>query len=162
MKKYELSRGWRNNNPLNIRKGERWQDMRPSQNDPSFCQFENQAWGYRAGAKVLTSYFRYMTQKGVAFSPENIVRRWAPPKENKTERYIERVTELTGFERQQHLLPPNTPKGARQMALLMAAMTCVECGCEWQDVNLYNLCLGIWMAVHVAVDYEEVKKCHTD
>ena len=49
-----MSRGLRNNNPLNIRLSATtvWQgEIRPSQ-DRSFCQFRTMAQGYRAGLKI--------------------------------------------------------------------------------------------------------------
>ena len=50
-----LPRGIRNNNPLNIRRSkDQWQGMRREQTDPSFCQFENLAYGWRAAFKLLT------------------------------------------------------------------------------------------------------------
>ena len=50
-----LPRGIRNNNPLNIRRSkDQWQGLRKEQTDPSFCQFENLAYGWRAAFRLLT------------------------------------------------------------------------------------------------------------
>ena len=64
MKHYQSSRGWRNNNPLNIRRGEQWSGLCAQQTDKVFCQFLNMTWGYRAAAKVLKSYARILAQQG--------------------------------------------------------------------------------------------------
>lgn len=155
---YKNSRGWRNNNPLNIRRGERWQGLATNQNDPEFCIFYDATYGYRAGAKVLMSYYRVFAQLGRPFTVENIIRRWAPANENDTENYILSVCARTGFDRRTPLCRPNTPKGAWQMAVLMAAMTCVECGCWWQHVDFYSVCLGVFMAYRIAIDDEKARR----
>ena len=158
MKDYKNSRGWRNNNPLNIRRGEQWQGLAANQNDPCFCKFINQAWGYRAGMKVLKSYYRLFMQRGMKFNVENIIKRWAPANENDTEVYILGVCARTGFDRDTSLCRPSTPKGAWQMGVLMAAMTCVECGCWWQHVDFHSISLGIWMATNIYVEDGKMEK----
>ena len=47
-----LTRGLRNNNPLNIRKGNDWQGETKG-SDPSFETFQSMAYGYRAAIKIL-------------------------------------------------------------------------------------------------------------
>ena len=155
---YKKSRGWRNNNPLNIRKGELWKGLHISQNDPEFCIFLDASFGYRAGAKVLMSYYRVFTQRGTPFTVENIIKRWAPANENNTEEYILSVCARTGFDRRSPLCRPNTYKGAWQMAVLMTAMTCVECGCWWEHVDISKLCLGVFMAYGIAIEDEKVRR----
>lgn len=84
-----MSRGLRNNNPLNIRLSATtvWQgEIRPSQ-DRSFCQFRTMAHGYRAGLKLLQNYRRKYGCRTIA----DFIRRWAPPTENNTNGYISRV-----------------------------------------------------------------------
>ena len=55
-----MTRGIRNNNPLNIRhSADRWQGAAEEQNDPSFVQFKSMAYGYRAAWKTLESYWNY-------------------------------------------------------------------------------------------------------
>ena len=52
-----MTRGQRNNNPLNIRhSADQWQGARAEQTDKSFVQFETMAYGYRAAWKTLESY----------------------------------------------------------------------------------------------------------
>ncbi|MBR5613278.1 MAG: hypothetical protein IKW43_09105 [Bacteroidaceae bacterium] len=75
-----MTRGLRNNNPLNIRhSADQWQGARAHQTDPSFVQFENMAYGYRAAWKVLESYWNYFSTRGLHFNVRSIIGRWAPP-----------------------------------------------------------------------------------
>lgn len=85
-------RGERNNNPGNIRHGERWQGLAPQQTDPNFCQFTSAHYGIRALCKTLLTYQRKHDRKTV----ESILFRWAPPVENDTEAYIEHVASQVG------------------------------------------------------------------
>lgn len=59
MKKNNLPRGLRNNNPGNIRiNDDLFQgEIRPSK-DKSFKQFTTMAYGYRAMFKILSNYFK--------------------------------------------------------------------------------------------------------
>ncbi len=83
------SRGYRNNNPLNIRKnGTRWQGLREIQDDKSFFQFNAMAYGYRAAIKTLRTYQRRYGLKTL----REMISRWAPPFENDTEAYIRSVS----------------------------------------------------------------------
>lgn len=87
-------RGIRNNNPMNIRLGDSWQGLSPTQNDKSFAQFISPEYGIRAGAKNLMTY----ASRGVN-TIEKIISTWAPPNENDTESYIKSVVSQTGFDR---------------------------------------------------------------
>ena len=90
-----LPRGIRNNNPLNIRRTkDQWQGMKKEQTDPSFCQFENLAYGWRAAFKLLTRTY-YHTYR--LYTIRAIVNKWAPPNENNTKAYVENVSRLTGI-----------------------------------------------------------------
>ena len=54
----KMTRGIRNNNPLNIRRtATRWQGACKEQKDKSFVQFKTMAYGYRAAWKVLQTYY---------------------------------------------------------------------------------------------------------
>lgn len=83
-----MSRGLRNNNPGNIRLSRTlWQgEVRPSQ-DKAFCQFTSMAYGYRALIKLLQNYRKVNGCRTVA----DFINRWAPPVENNTSGYIQRV-----------------------------------------------------------------------
>lgn len=118
-------RGIRNNNPLNIRKGSNWQGEKHPQTDRDFEQFESMQYGVRAGFKILRKYmsgYNGLTEKFNTI--EKIIRRWAPPSENNTKAYIEKVSQLTGI--------PSTLKiSFSQRSYLVAivdAMIRVECG----------------------------------
>jgi len=124
-----ITRGVRNNNPLNIRRGkDQWQGLSKKQTDPHFCQFVNMAYGFRAAFKLLTRTY-YHTYRLYTISA--IVRRWAPPQENDTERYIQRVASLMNYDPDMPLgIPSQAPE--RWMALVMA-MARVECGTKSLD-----------------------------
>ncbi len=144
---YKNSRGWRNNNPLNIRRGDRWQGLRALQNDKEFCQFVSMSFGYRAAVKVLMSYFRYFLQQGIPFTYENIIRRWAPSTENNTDAYIRRVLDIVGEPNSAVTIGnPRTELGRRHLAWLIGAMTCVECGCHPKDVDYASINTGFRLA----------------
>ena len=118
-------RGIRNNNPLNIRKGSNWQGEKNPQTDKSFEQFESLQYGVRAGFIILRRYmsgYNGLTEKFNTI--EKIIRRWAPPSENNTKAYIEKVSKLTGI--------PSTLKISfsqrSYMVAIVDAMIRVECG----------------------------------
>lgn len=103
-----LTRGIRNNNPGNIRWGDKWQGLTtepkkvklPEQivgepaifKDESFCMFTTCEYGIRALAKVLTNYQTKFGLKDV----RSIINRYAPPIENDTESYINSVARVLG------------------------------------------------------------------
>lgn len=79
------TRGIRNNNPSNIRKGGRWKGLRATQTDKEFCQFESMLYGVRALIKLLQTYVITYKCKSI----RAIITRWAPPSDgNQTEAYI--------------------------------------------------------------------------
>ena len=53
-----VARGIRNNNPGNIRHGEKWEGLSDKQTDSSFCIFVSPEYGIRALAKVLLTYYK--------------------------------------------------------------------------------------------------------
>lgn len=118
-------RGIRNNNPLNIRKGNNWKGELQPQSDKSFEQFESMQYGIRAGFIILRRYmtgYNGLTQK---FNTINkIISRWAPAGENNTQAYIEQVEKLTGIPRHQQI--SFTERSF--MVALVDAMIRVECG----------------------------------
>ena len=87
-------RGIRLNNPLNIRhnRNNRWQGVYEQQDDPSFVHFASMQFGIRAAFIILKGYIA----KGLN-TPEKIITRWAPPKENPTDRYIQFVYKRSGL-----------------------------------------------------------------
>lgn len=96
--KKALSRGYRNNNPGNIRlSNEKWQGEVKS-DDKAFKKFQSMEYGYRAIFVLLRSYI----SKGYD-TPEKIINRYAPPVENATHSYLATVTKMTGFAPNQKL-----------------------------------------------------------
>ena len=81
----------RNNNPLNIRtSGDDWKGA--SGSNAGFVKFNNPEYGVRAGALNL-----YASQeKHGNNSVRDIITRWAPPSENDTEAYVQRVSNDLG------------------------------------------------------------------
>ena len=75
-----MTRGLRNNNPLNIRRNNtKWQGLSATQTDKSFFQFKTMAYGYRAAFKTLQTYIlnKYDTDKdGTANELEDVIMRW--------------------------------------------------------------------------------------
>lgn len=114
------TRGIRNNNPLNIRKGSRWVGLCPIQTDKSFCQFTAPVYGFRAGFVILRNYYKKLTP----FSLRTIITRWAPPSENNTQRYIDYVSQVVGIH------PDSELELTDKMSLcaIVAAMAFYECG----------------------------------
>ena len=123
MKKKELPRGLRNNNPGNIRiNSDLFQgEIRPSK-DKSFKQFETMAYGYRAMFKTLSNYYKNYKLDTI----RKMVSRWAPPKENRTDRYIKAVSDYAG-------IPADDPiniNNRELMIRIVAGMRKVENGKE--------------------------------
>ena len=118
-----LSRGYRNNNPLNIRRSrDKWKGMAPKQTDPAFVQFQTMAYGYRAAFVLLRTY----RQKYGYNTIRKIVKRWAPPSENNTDRYIENVSRWTGIDPDKLI----AGQDANAMIAIVAAMSRMENGRE--------------------------------
>lgn len=125
MEKSIVPRGIRNNNPLNIRKGNNWQGERYPQIDKSFEEFESMQYGIRAGFKLIKKYmsgYNGLTKKFNTI--ELIIKRWAPPTENATQRYIDFVSKTTGIPSRQKLSFDNK----KVMCDIVSAMIQVECG----------------------------------
>ncbi len=94
MSKERLPRGFRNHNPLNIKKDKtKWKGLQYGQTDPVFCQFKNNVWGYRAAMVILRTYRKKYGVKTVSA----IIKRWAPKSENDTNAYINSVCLSTGL-----------------------------------------------------------------
>ena len=130
------SRGIRNNNPLNIRRTRTvWQGMKPQVSDKEFVEFVNMEYGYRAAWRTLFTYFYKHFDTNEAITVADIINRWAPPAENHTQAYINTVLKLTGIGGNENLLPPRNPRGAWQLASIIAAMTVVECGIRPEEVD---------------------------
>ena len=134
-----MTRGQRNNNPLNIRHSKhKWQGAAATQTDKAFVQFETLAYGYRAAWKILDSYSLNFRRKRQTYNVRNIIARWAPPTENDTEAYIHAVIRLSGLGGNENIPRPNRYRNFERLektARLIAAMTCVECGIRPEQVD---------------------------
>lgn len=126
----KLPRGIRNNNPLNIRKGNNWKGEVTNSTDGEFEQFVSMQWGVRAGFKILKNYMTgYGGRVKALTNIHDIIHRWAPPSENNCRAYIDSVCRFSGlheFERLQF-------SDRNKMLALVDGMIRVECG---QPVSL--------------------------
>lgn len=120
-----MTRGLRNNNPLNIRRvpGQHWKGQEPPSNSPlkgedrEFVQFSSVEYGIRAAFVLLRTYSRKYKLNCI----RDIITRWAPPSENDTERYIKNVCLWTGYGGNERLTEDQWPR-------LVQAMGQIECG----------------------------------
>lgn len=87
-KSKKMPRGLRNNNAGNIRiTKDKWQGLSDVQDDPEFFRFKSPEWGYRALIRTLQNY----RARHGCVTIADFIRRWAPPVENNTGGYINRV-----------------------------------------------------------------------
>lgn len=116
-----MSRGLENRNPGNIRQSRvRYKgEVRPSR-DSEFKQFESPAWGYRAIFVLLDTYRR---RHGLR-SLREMISRWAPPSENRTETYIRAVADDTGIDPDE----PIDTRDRKTMVPVAASISRVENG----------------------------------
>lgn len=142
-----MTRGIRNNNPLNIRRStDQWVGACEKQTDPSFVQFKTMAYGYRAAWKILQTYYERFCMQSQLFTIRNIIGRWAPPSENDTEAYIKNVLRLSSIGGRENLLPPQNVSGYGRISRLIMAMTCIECGIPYSQVDTEAICQGYRLA----------------
>lgn len=143
MKNTKLSRGERNNNPLNIRRtGAAWYGLCRVQTDRAFCQFVSMTYGLRAAFVILHTY---MTKYKLC-TIEGIVSRWAPKSDNNnTDAYIASVAKRMGIGRD----APIDWHDKETMVALVGAMAVVECGRAIQESL-------------IAEGYDLAKKSHSD
>ena len=122
-----LPRGYRNNNPLNIRKSSSaWQGKITPSGDSAFEQFISMDYGYRAALRTMRTYIN----KYGANTIEKIISRWAPPSENNTLSYISNVCQIIN-NRLNGAVTPDTIVSAVDGDLLCAmayAMSIIENG----------------------------------
>lgn len=80
------------------------------------------AYGYRAVFKILSNYYRNYKLDTI----RKMIGRWAPPKENHTEKYIEAVSDYAGIQADD----PININDREQMIRIVAGMSKVENGRE--------------------------------
>ena len=146
MKKNEIPRGIRNNNPLNIRRSSaRWTGLivAPSSSpeggenkaqasvgthyDAEFCQFESMFYGFRAAFKLLFSYYYKHGLRTV----KGIINRWAPSSDgNDCNVYAKFVLNYMcgkdAFEANTRMIMPAPEKGPYTWKKLVKAMAEME------------------------------------
>ncbi len=132
MKTTTLPRGYRNNNPGNIRtNNDLFQgEIRPSR-DREFKQFETMAHGYRAMFRILYNYYKHYHLDTI----RKMITRWAPPGENHTETYINNVSEWSGIQAD----APIDVNNREQMTRIVAAMSKMENG---RDADMADVITG--------------------
>ena len=145
-----MSRGIRNNNPLNIRHGKsRWEGRTKVQTDAEFVTFKSMAYGYRAAWKLMETYQLRLRMEDKSYTLENIIHRWAPPEDNNdTQAYLRAVIRLLDYKvaGRQPLPSPTCREGHRVFARILMAMTCVECGIKPDEVDKRSIEQGWTMA----------------
>ena len=143
-------RGLRNNNPLNIRhSADKWQGARIAQTDKAFVQFTSMAYGYRAAWKILDTYCLAFKREGKAYNVRNIIGRWAPPTENDTDAYVRAVVKLSGLGGNENMPRPKHYRAfdeVDKLVRLIRAMTCVENGIKWEEVDTKDIWEGYDLA----------------
>lgn len=125
------SRGYRNNNPGNIRiNGDKFQgEVIPSQ-DKEFKQFESMAYGYRAIFKILRNYQTNYKLNTI----RQMISRWAPKKENDTANYTSVVSERSGIPADDPIRTDNR----EMMIRIVSAMSRVENGIDADMVDIID------------------------
>lgn len=129
------ARGIRNNNPGNIRKsGTTWAGQAPpeAQTDSAFVIFLDPAYGIRAMAKILKTYFSRGTD-----TIAKVIATWAPATENDTQAYIANVARVTG-------LDPNAKLSAADLTRIIPAIIQHENG--RQPYSLETIVKGVSMS----------------
>lgn len=127
-------RGIRNNNPLNIRKGCNWYGERFPQVDRDFEEFQSMELGIRAAFVLLRNYITGFSGRSFKYNTiRKIIRRWAPPTENATQRYIDFVCKQVGKDQNEVIYFSD-----RTTIITMArAMAFVECG-QWIEPTKFQ------------------------
>lgn len=117
----QLPRGLRNRNPGNIRRSKvRYRDEVTPSRDPEFREFRTIEAGYRAMFVLLHTY----RIKHGCTTLREMISRYAPPSENNTSAYVQRVASQSGIDPDTTL---DTLDG-EQMRPIVEAMSAVENG----------------------------------
>lgn len=119
-------RGIRNNNPLNIRIGNKWLGEVENPTDKEFEQFTWMVYGLRAGFILLRRYINRYHLNTI----HDIISRWAPSNENNTTHYCCLVAARMNI----GVLDELRYEDEETMVQLVSAMCYVECGCEVEKV----------------------------
>lgn len=130
------TRGVRNHNPLNIRKGQPWQGQDINGNDTEFETFINDAYGFRAAFRIIHNGFKATPRRDTI---RKIISRWSPPQDgNNTESYINFVAQRTKINPDTRLAYNDICR----MVDIVKAMAFMETGHEYDErviLSGYNL-----------------------
>lgn len=132
---YRATRGWLNNNHLNIRRtNSHWNGMAQVQNDKSFCVFISPAWGYRAAIKILLGYHAKLP----VYNLLAILSRWAPASDgNRPRIYADIVAKHANID---VLQPIPTPLQDKELWVkILSAMCHVETGCPYDKIPIDDI-----------------------
>lgn len=128
-----MTRGYRNNNPLNIRRStDRWFGMSEEQPDREFVKFKALEYGLRAAIKIIRRYISHYKCDTI----RKIVSRWAPASENDTESYIRYVACKAEISADQQI----DVKDRLVIARIIAAMSYYES--KWDITTSYIM--NVW------------------
>ena len=131
----KIPRGIRNNNPLNIRVGNKWKGEVSHPTDKQFEQVVSMEWGVRAAVIILRRYIRRYGLNTIA----RIIAKWAPANENNTRAYVKAVATKVG-------ISPDAQvkyEDEQLMCSIADAMIRVECG---QSIDMAIIKKGYAMA----------------
>lgn len=122
MSNTKIPRGYRNHNPLNIRisSANNWQGEVEENTDGVFEQFVAMEYGYRAALKLIRNY---ILRDGL-LTVTDVISKWAPPTENNTAGYIQRVIGMNQWTAAKVI----DPYSKDDMCDLVYAMAIVENG----------------------------------
>lgn len=109
----KMTRGIRNNNPGNI-------EAHGGPNDGRFAVYQSPETGLKAMGSLLTRYQTKYNRNTI----NEIIHRWAPPKENDTAAYVARVSKIAGIGADD----PVDLKDTGVLAKIMQGMITVENG----------------------------------
>ena len=126
-----MCRGIKNNNPGNIRKSKiKYLGETDLSSDKEFKQFDAPEWGYRALFVLLHTY----NIKHGLNTIEKILKRYAPPTENDTERYISFVAYRANIKKNE----PIDTLSESTMKPVAAAISRMENGVEASENDINN------------------------
>lgn len=127
-----MTRGIRNNNPLNIRfnASNNWRGkvmstpngQLVSRDHPTFEEFVSMDYGFLAALNLIGNTYMHRYHLN---TPSAIIARWAPASENNTDGYIKTVCRLTGIGGEEVISNHD-----RKLREIVWAMAQVECGAE--------------------------------
>lgn len=120
-----LARGIRNNNPMNIRKGNNWIGERKCQTDSDFEEFTSMLYGLRAALKLIMNYISPKYQEAPRYDTIcKIINRWAPPSENDTSKYVDFVAKRSGINADERI----SINDKKKLVAIIEAMCVYESG----------------------------------